>query len=436
MTRIDDLVVIGAGPYGLSIAAHAAAAGLGVRLLGRPMASWRDHMPDGMYLKSEPWSSNLSAPDGRHTLADYCATVGMTAEHGTPLPIGTFSAYGMWFARQAAPEVEEVTVLEVTPQGDGFRVRTAEGPPLLARTVALAVGVMPFVRHPEALRALPPTHYSHSSGHQDLSGFAGREVAVLGAGQAALETAALLAEQGARPALVARRTRLNWNTVPQPLDRPPLRALRDPHSGLGTGWRSWVWSELPGAVRRLPAPTRERIAATALGPAGAWWLRDRFERRVPVLLGHRLHRAVAVGERIRLGLTTGAGESVVLDTAHVIAATGFLPELARLELLDAGLRAALETVGESGAPELSPGFESSWPGLFFAGLLTAPSFGPSMRFVHGAGFTAGRLVRGVRKRLGARGPRPGSPGVARPGRAATPGHVPGVPPGHPKTYLR
>lgn len=171
---------------------------------------------------------------------------------------------------------------------------------------------------------------------------------MLGAGQAALETAALLAEHGARPCLVARRSRLNWNTVPQPLARPRLRALRDPHSGLGTGWRSWVWSELPWAVRQLPAATRERIAATALGPAGAWWLRDRFERRVPVLLGHHLHRAVAVGERTRLGLTTRAGESVVLDTAHVIAATGFTPDLGRLELLDAGLRAALETVGGAG----------------------------------------------------------------------------------------
>lgn len=203
---------------------------------------------------------------------------------------------------------------------------------------------------------------------------------------------------------------------------PPLRALRDPHSGLGTGWRSWAWSELPWAVRRLPAPTRERIAATALGPAGAWWLRERFERRVPVLLGHRLHRAVAAGERTRLGLTTAAGESVVLDTAHVIAATGFTPDLARLELLDAGLRAALGTVGGSGTPELSPGFESSWPGLFFAGLLTAPSFGPSMRFVHGAGFTAGRLVAGVRKRLGARGPLAASSGATRADRAPAAGH--------------
>lgn len=156
MTQVDDLVVVGAGPYGLSIAAHAAAAGLGVRVLGRPMASWRDHMPEGMYLKSEPWSSNLSAPGGRHTLAAYCATRGRAAEHGSPLPIGTFSSYGMWFARHAAPEVEEVTVTEVSPQGDGFLIRTAEGPPLLARTVAIAVGVMPFVHLPEALRDLPP----------------------------------------------------------------------------------------------------------------------------------------------------------------------------------------------------------------------------------------------------------------------------------------
>ncbi|MFJ3926068.1 NAD(P)-binding domain-containing protein [Streptomyces sp. NPDC090022] len=430
MRRTDDLVVVGAGPYGLSIAAHAAAAGLEVRVLGRPMASWRDHMPEGMFLKSEPWASNLSAPDGRHGLHAYCRTVGTAAEHGRPLPIGAFSDYGLWFARRACPAVEEVTVTHVSPQGEGFRITTDQGPPLLARAVALAVGVMPFVNHPEALRGLPPDHFSHSSGHRDLGRFAGQDVAVLGAGQAALETAALLAESGARPCLVARRARLNWNTVPQPLDRPLRRALRSPHSGLGTGWRSWAWAELPWAVRRLPTATRERIAATALGPAGAWWLRERFEHRVPALLGHKLHRAVPAGDRTRLGLTSPAGESVVLDVAHVIAATGFTPDLERLGLLDAGLRAALRTVGGSRTPELSPWFESSWPGLFFAGLLTAPSFGPSMRFVHGAGFAAGRLVRGVRRRLGARGPLAGSTGAGAVPRGGGPVA------GRPTTYLR
>ncbi|MGA5191899.1 hypothetical protein [Streptomyces exfoliatus] len=64
---------------------------------------------------------------------------------------------------------------------------------------------------------------------------------------------------------------------------------------------------------------------------------------------------------------------------------------------DEGLR--LEVAGPHGTAVLGGLFESSWPGLFLAGLLTAPSYGPSMRFVFGAGYTAPRLVRGVRRRL-------------------------------------
>ncbi|MFJ5547814.1 NAD(P)-binding domain-containing protein [Streptomyces sp. NPDC093225] len=424
---MDDLVVIGAGPYGLSIGAHAAAAGLDVRVLGRPMASWRDHMPEGMFLKSEPWASNLSDPAGRHTLAAYCAGRGLAAEHGHPLPIGTYADYGLWFARHSGPEVEERTVTAVAPHGDGFRISTLEGAPLLARTVALAVGMLPFRHYPRALRPLPAELCSHSTGHRDLARFRGLDVTVIGGGQAAMETACLLAELGAEPRLVARAGRLNWNTPVKPLARGLLRTLRDPHSGLGTGWRNWAYAELPGAVRRLPAGRRELIAATALGPAGAWWLRERFEGRVPVLLGHRLHDAAAVGDRTRLALTSAAGDPVVLDTGHVIAATGFVPDLARLELLDQGLRGALRRTGRGGTPELSAGFESSCPGLFFAGLVTAPSFGPSMRFVHGAGFAAGRLVRGVRRRLAGRGAQPGTSGA---GAAALAPEA-----GHPKSFM-
>lgn len=96
-----DLLVVGAGPYGLSIASHAAAAGLNLRVFGRPMASWRDNMPRGMFLKSEPWASNLSDPAGRWQLDAYCAEQGLTARHAEPIPVEAFAAYGLWFARHA-----------------------------------------------------------------------------------------------------------------------------------------------------------------------------------------------------------------------------------------------------------------------------------------------------------------------------------------------
>jgi thioredoxin reductase len=402
---MHDLLVVGAGPYGLSVAAHAAAAGLGPRVFGRPMASWRDHMPRGMFLKSEPWASDLSDPAGRLRLETYCAELGTPARHGTPIPVETFAAYGQWFARHAVPEVDERTITRITARPGGFEAVTDDGERVAARAVVLAVGVLPFVEIPPVLRPLDPALVSHSSHHADLDRFRGRDVTVVGGGQAALETAALLAEQGTRVRVLARADRLRWNDVPPPLDRPRTRALRAPHSGLGCGWRNWFYAERQGLYRRLPGTTRSRIAATALGPAGAWWIRDRVEGAVEVLTSHRVTAARPVPGGVRLELDAGAGRpSRSLETEHVIAATGFRATRDRLALLSPGLRADLATTPD-GAPVVDHVFETTYPGLFLAGLITAPAFGPSMRFVHGATFTARTLLRGVRRHL--RGSRPG-----------------------------
>ncbi|NEA44700.1 NAD(P)-binding domain-containing protein [Streptomyces sp. SID11385] len=401
--------MVGAGPYGLSIAAHAAAAGLRLRVFGRPMASWRDHMPPGMFLKSEPWASHLSDPAGRFGLDTYCAGEGIDARHGTPVPVPVFAAYGLWFARHAVPcGVDERLVSRVQPlPGGGFRVTAEDGENLLSRTVALAVGVMPFTDLPPVLAPLRAAGLvSHSSDHDDLSRFAGGDVTVVGGGQAALETAALLAEQGTRARVLVRAPGLCWNTLPPPWQRPWWQSARAPHSGLGSGWRNWFYSELPGVYRRLPADYRSRVARAALGPAGAWWVRERVTRGVEVVLGREVRHAAPSGTGLRLAVSGARGE--VLYTDHVIAATGFTPAANRLTVLDAGTRAALRTAALDGSPEVDAGFESSLPGLFMAGLVTAASYGPSMRFVLGADYTASRLVKGVRARL--RGtPRPTPP---------------------------
>ncbi|GAA0921607.1 NAD(P)/FAD-dependent oxidoreductase [Streptomyces thermoalcalitolerans] len=393
-----DLVVVGAGPYGLSIASHAASAGLNLRVFGRPMASWRDHMPRGMLLKSEPWASNLSDPQGRWRLDVYCAEHGLTARHAEPIAVEHFAAYGLWFARHAVPEVDERRVIRVTPGPGGFTAVTEDGEAVHARTVALAVGVMPFVEVPRTLRGLPASLVSHSCDHSDLGRFRGKDVTVIGGGQAALETAALLTEQGTRVRVLARADRLVWNDVPPPLERPWWQSVRCPHSGLGVGWRNWFYAERPHLFRRLPERTRSCIATTALGPAGAWWVRSRVEGVVDVLTGHEVAAASAVPGGLRLDTVTREGTTRTLETEHVIAATGFKARCDRLSMLSADLRGSLAALPD-GSPKVGYDFESSHPGLFLAGLMTASGFGPAMRFVQGAPFTAATLVRGVRRRL-------------------------------------
>ncbi|MCT4355607.1 lysine N(6)-hydroxylase/L-ornithine N(5)-oxygenase family protein [Streptomyces sp. Je 1-79] len=413
-----DLVIVGAGPYGLSVAAHAAAHGLNLRTFGRPMESWRA-MPSGMFLKSEPWASHLSDPRGAFGLDTYARTRGVRAEHGVPLPVGFFADYGDWFARQTVPPLDERLIRSVTPHAGGFEVVTGDGEIFRTRTVALAVGVLPFMEIPGPLRGLPRGYVTHSSHHGELDGFTGRDVTVVGAGQAALETAAILTEQGARARILARSDRLNWNTLPPALDRGLWQSLRAPHTGLGCGWHNRLYADTPGLFRRLPAPTRERIFGSALGPAGAWWLRERFAAVADVRLATHLVSAEPTDDgRLWLDVSGPDGPSA-LETDHVIAATGFTPRLDRAAVLAPGLRKSLRTVGPGGAPEVGALFESSWPGLFLAGLLTAPSYGPSMRFVFGAGYTAGRLVRGVRQHLRATAGR-GGLGRPRSGDTRTP----------------
>ncbi|WTO37190.1 NAD(P)-binding domain-containing protein [Streptomyces achromogenes] len=380
-----DLLVVGAGPYGLSIAAHAVAAGLRVRVFGRPMAFWRDHMPRGMLLTSPPWASDLSDPQGRWRLDVFRAFRGLTGGDAEPVPLEVFTGYGLWFARNAVPGTDERTVTRVAPRTGGFEAVTEDGETYTARTVALAVGLLPFAELPAALRGLPPALVSHSSRHARLDRFRDRDVTVLGGGQGALETAALLAEQGTRVRLLVRADRLRWE---RPRRRPPW----------SPGRRGRWYAERPGLYRRLPERARSRIAARALGPAGSWWVRERVEHRVEVLYGREVAGAREVPGGLRLETVVRRGGSAVLETGHVIAATGFRPALGRLRPLSPELRALLAT-GAGGAPEVGPEFESSYPGLFLAGPVTALCFGPAARFLHGVPFTADTLVRGVRRRL-------------------------------------
>ncbi|GAA2148352.1 NAD(P)/FAD-dependent oxidoreductase [Kitasatospora kazusensis] len=393
---VMPVTVVGAGPYGLAVAAHLKGRHVPVRVLGEPMDSWRSRMPVGMFLKSTPRASSISDPTARYGFNDFRAAEGQARVGDRyPIPIAEFVRYGQWFQQQCVPELERSSVLGIESGPSGLRVRLDTGEEFGSRAVVLATGLRPYPRVPAELAGLYGAGLaSHSADHADLAKFAGQRVAVVGAGQSALESAALLHEAGAEPTVVARTGQVLFGTPPES-DQVGERSLRSravhPSSTLGDGWPLLSYSRLPWAFRHLPDSTRVRLVRTVLGPAGAWWLRERVEGRLPLLTGHALRTAEELDGRVRLRLR---GPTEALEADHVLAATGYHVDVERLDLLDVRLRRALRRTVE-GAPRLSGSFESSVPGVYFTGLSAADTFGPVMRFVCGTGFAARKISDAV-----------------------------------------
>jgi NADPH-dependent glutamate synthase beta subunit-like oxidoreductase len=384
-----DIAIIGAGPYGLSLAAHLKRTPVSFRIFGEPMRFWSRHMPRGMHLKSEGFASNLSDPGGEFTLRDFCREQGIDyADVGLPVALETFIAYGREFQRRFAPSLEpdEITALSDGPTG--FELTTEKGERVHARQVVIATGIGKFTYLPAEIRQLPESLVTHSSQHSVLKSFANARVAVLGAGASALDIAALLHEAGADVQLIARTRSLKFHDKPRE-PRPLIERIKEPRSGLGTGWRSRLSCDLPLVFHALPESVRLRAVARHLGPAPCWFTRDAVEGKIGMHLGAMLEGAEPAASGIRLAINQ-MGERKMVEADHLIAATGFQVAMSRLAFLQKSLRERIRSVVDS--PVLGRRFEASVPGLYFVGISAANSFGPLLRFAFGADYTARRLA--------------------------------------------
>ena len=388
MLGSSAIAIIGAGPYGLSIAAHLRARGIEHRIIGDPMQFWLGRMPRGMLLKSDGFASSLYDAGGDFTLRRYCEERNIEyADLGTPVRIEDFCAYGLAFQQRFAPNLDNkrVTCLERTQMG--FTLHLSDGESITAQRVVIATGLSHFEHIPSQLAALPKDLLSHSCAHVDVDRLKGRDVTVVGGGASATELAALLHEAGCDVRLVARQPSILLHSR-EPLQRTLAQTIRRPRSRIGPGWKSRFFTDLPLIFHHLPKPVQNRLVKGFLGPAGGWFLRGRLDR-VPLLAGYQIKGAEASGHRAVLWLKSGNGDVRRIETEHVIAGTGYRADIRRLAFLSAGITSRLKLLND--VPELSSHFESSIPGLFFVGPAAAHSFGPVLRFACGAGFTANHL---------------------------------------------
>jgi thioredoxin reductase len=381
--------IIGAGPYGLSIAAHLRRWGIPFRIFGRPMDSWLNHMPKGMKLKSDGFASNIYDPENAFTLSQFCAERGIAyADSGLPVDLETFVAYGLAFKERMLPEFEDKQVVSLDRAPDGFRLGLDNGEAFTVRQVILAVGITHFEYVPANLASLPSEFVSHSFHHPDPAVFKGK-VVVIGGGASAIDLAALLHEAKADVQLVARHPELKFHSKPTGKPRSLWQQIRHPKSGLGPGLRSRFFSDAPGVFHYLPEGLRLEIVATSLGPSAGWFVKDQMAD-VPCLLGYTPERADVKNGKVHLNLRARDGSESEVEADHLIAATGYKVALERLEFLSADIRSQIKVV--KGSPILASNFESSVSGLYFVGIAAANSFGPVMRFAYGAGFASRRLT--------------------------------------------
>jgi FAD-dependent urate hydroxylase len=392
-----DMAIIGAGPYGLAATAHLRAAGVDVRVFGQTMSSWELNMPVGMRLRS-PWRAS-SIADPHHALTLDCYQATRSERLPRPVPLESFIDYGRWVQRQVAPDLDPRRVTRLQRSTLGFQLQLGDGDVVQARRVGVAVGITRFGWRPPHFAGLPSDLASHASQHTDLARFAGRRVLVVGGGQSALESAALLHEAGADVEVVARAPQIRWlrriDQRTSMLDRQLDRCLRAP-SEVGPYGLSWI-VEFPDLFRRLPWAVQQRVARVSILPAGAGWLVPRLDR-VPITTGRSVLSAAASGACVRLTLSDGSERRV----EHVLLATGYRLDVRQYPFLAPDLVGSLRQVG--GYPRLTDGLESSVPGLHFLGAIAAGTFGPLMRFVAGTKYAAPALTHRLRGQRVARVP--------------------------------
>jgi cation diffusion facilitator CzcD-associated flavoprotein CzcO len=391
-----DVAIVGAGPYGLSAAAYLGAVkGLDTRVFGRPMSFWTDHMPAGMLLRSPYAGTHLADPSGALTLDHYqvaCRTPVLA-----PVPLEVFVGYGCWFQQQAVPHVDPRAAIRIAADSRGFRLTLDDGELCSARRVIVAAGIAPFAVRPLAFRDVPASMVSHTSDHQEMSGFAGKQVLVVGGGQSALESAALIREAGGEVEVAIRAPAVRWLHRRAWMHRHLIgRALYAPPD-VGPAGVSHVVAR-PNMFHRLPRGLQDYLGPLSIRPGGAAWLRPRCEK-IAIHLGCSVTALAAAGDRVRVVLSDGIDRTV----DHVLLGTGYRVDISRYSFLAPPL---LESIRRTdGHPELDLGLECSVPGLHFVGAPAAWSFGPLMRFVAGCGFAARAVVRRIdrsRQRASAR----------------------------------
>jgi len=368
-----QLLVIGAGPYALSTAALARERGIETVILGRPMGFWREHMPEGMFLRSGPdWHLDGA---GVETLEAFLDERQIRPETVDPIPVALFLDYADWFMARKGLPVREEFVSSLEKSNGRFEATLDGGERIVADAVVAAPGVQHYTCRPEWAASLPPERWAHTCDLVAFDELAGARVLIVGGRQSAYEWAALIGEHGAERIDVVHR-----HDVPR-FERVSWRFV-DPHVERTL--------EVPGYWRGLAKSEQDAIALQFWEVGRLTleqWLTPRLDpERVTRRPGTEVVSAGPSGDAVRVGLS----DSTELTVDHIVFACGYRADLRNVPYL-AGVLERVELA--DGFPVLDNAMQTTLDGLYLTGFSATKDFGPFFGFVKGSPAAATLIVR-------------------------------------------
>lgn len=371
MNHHTDLLIVGAGPFGLAMAAWAGEKGMDYLIVGKPMDLWRANMPQGMILRSHcDWHLD---PAGIDTIERYLESRGRTPAAVEPLSRDFYLGYVDWFmARKGLAPIPDLVQRLDTADGS-FLATLKSGATITANNVLLAIGFRYFQYVPEELaRLLPARRVAHTCELVNFEPLRDKRCLIIGGRQSAFEWAALLAEHGAATVHVSHRhptpefTDSEWGWINEMM----ARFLTEP-----AWYRSLTGSEQE-VVRSKFAEARIKLEP---------WLWPRIDKS-NVFLWPETH-VVSCAESASGELAIGLDNDETLAIDHVVLATGYRVNMQRVPFLAAGNILDKLALNE-GYPVLDDGFQSSVAGLYVTSLPAIRDFGPFFGFTVAVGVSA------------------------------------------------
>ena len=369
-----QLLIIGAGPYGLSTAARARERGIETTVLGRPMGFWRENMPADMFLRSGPdWHLDAA---GLHTLEAYLEEKAIKTDEVDPLPISVFLDYAEWFRRAKGIDVHEEFVDTLVKADGRFEASLRNGDLIRADAVLAAPGIRDYANFPAWASSLPAGSAAHTCDSVRFDDMSGARVLIIGGRQSAYEWAALIREHGAARIDIVHRhdiprfERVSWKF----LDSYVERTLSVPGY-----WRNLPRSEQDAITRRFWEAGRLTLE---------YWLTPRLDwAEIARRPGTEVVKATSGGDgELRVVLSN----ATQLTVDRVVFASGYRADLTRVRYLT-GVLDEIEL--SNGFPVLDDAFQTSLEGLYVTGFSATQDFGPFFGFVKGVPAAATLVVR-------------------------------------------